>query len=81
MNWDHIEGNWGEMKGSIRQKWGLLTDLDYLQIAGNRDKFIERLQERYGHTREEVEEELNEWLHSAGVAEAPPKVQTGGSSY
>ena len=80
MNWDQIEGKWKQMKGSIRQKWGQLTDSDFEQIAGNRDKFLGRLQERYGYTREKAETELNEWLRSEREAEAPPKARTGGGT-
>jgi len=87
MNWDQVEGKWKQMKGSIRQKFGQLTDSDYEQIAGSRDKFLGRLQERYGYTREKAESELNELLRSsapqeeAGQTQAPPKVKTGGGSH
>jgi uncharacterized protein YjbJ (UPF0337 family) len=65
MNWDQVEGKWKQMKGSMRQKWGQLTDSDFEQIAGNRDKFLGRLQERYGYTRDRAEKELEEWQKTA----------------
>ena len=34
MNWDRIEGNWKQMKGSIKEKWGKLTDDEFDMIAG-----------------------------------------------
>jgi uncharacterized protein YjbJ (UPF0337 family) len=68
------------MKGSMRQKWGQLTDSDYEQIAGNRDKFVGRLQERYGYTRDKAEKELDDWLsNERDVDTAVPKTRTGGS--
>jgi len=48
MNWDQISGQWTQIKGSVREKWGKLTDDDLELVAGNRDKLIGKLQERYG---------------------------------
>lgn len=61
MNWDQIQGKWKQMKGSARQKWGKLTDDDLEFIAGNRDQFAGRLQERYGIAKEEAEKQVDEW--------------------
>jgi uncharacterized protein YjbJ (UPF0337 family) len=64
MNWDQIEGKWKQLKGSVRQKWGKLTDDDLELIAGNRDEFAGRLQERYGIAKDEAERQLAEWQKS-----------------
>ena len=32
MNWDQVEGQWKDLKGSIRQKWAKLTDDDVAKI-------------------------------------------------
>jgi len=29
LDWNRVEGNWKEVKGKIKQKWGQLTDDDY----------------------------------------------------
>ena len=79
MNQDQLEGKWKQMKGSVRQKFGQLTDSDVEQINGSREKFIGRLQERYGYTKEKAEKELEEFQRSAGTdTEAPPKTYKGG---
>lgn len=62
MNWDIVEGKWNQVKGSFRQKWGKLTDSDLETIAGEKDKFLGLLQERYGKGRDEAEKELDDWL-------------------
>lgn len=80
MNWDQIEGKWKQLKGSVRQKWGQLTDSDYEEIAGSRDKFIGRLQERYGYTRDKAEKELDEWMTNEYGETEMPKTRTGGST-
>ena len=62
MNWDRIEGNWKQFKGSAKEQWGKLTD-DQLDVtAGLRDKLVGRIQEAYGITKEESEEQVSIWL-------------------
>jgi uncharacterized protein YjbJ (UPF0337 family) len=62
MNWDELGGKWNQVKGSIKQKWGNLTDDDLECIAGSRDKFADKLQERYGFNREQAQKRADEWL-------------------
>jgi uncharacterized protein YjbJ (UPF0337 family) len=64
MNWDIVEGKWNQVKGTVRQKWGKLTDSDLETIGGEKDKFLGLLQERYGKRRDEAERELDDWLSS-----------------
>ena len=80
MNWDQIEGKWKQVKGSVRQRWGKLTDSDYEQIAGSRDKFLGLLQERYGYTRDQAQKELDEWMKTHQDETVSPMTRTGGSS-
>jgi uncharacterized protein YjbJ (UPF0337 family) len=63
MNWDQLEGNWKQLKGTVKQQWGKLTDNDLEYIAGKRDKFAGKLQERYGLAKEEAEKKADEWLN------------------
>lgn len=69
MNWDQIEGKWSQIRGEIRQKWGRLTDNDLEVVAGSKDKFVGRIQERYGIAKEEAQRQLDEWLKTIGPAE------------
>ena len=62
MNWDRIEGNWKQMRGRIRERWGDLTDDDLEEIRGKKDRLVGKLQERYGKTKDAVERELDELL-------------------
>jgi uncharacterized protein YjbJ (UPF0337 family) len=64
MNWDQIQGKWKQAKGSLKQKWGKLTDDDLDVIAGSRDKFIGKVQERYGIARDEAQKRADEWVKS-----------------
>jgi len=69
MNTDIFEGKWKQVRGEIRRWWGKLTDDDLDKIAGNRDKLIGTLQERYGYAKEKAEEELNRRLAEYRAAE------------
>ena len=48
MDWNRVEGNWKQMKGKIKEKWGNLTDDDLTAINGKRDQLEGKIQERYG---------------------------------
>ncbi len=62
MNWDQVAGQWKQMKGAVKEKWGKLTDDDLNQINGRRDQLVGKLQERYGIAREEAQRRADEWL-------------------
>ena len=61
MDWNRVEGNWKQVKGKVKEKWGKLTDDDLTAVAGKRDQLVGRLQQRYGYTKEEAERELDEF--------------------
>jgi uncharacterized protein YjbJ (UPF0337 family) len=61
MNWDRIEGNWQQFKGTARQQWGKITDDQLDVIAGKRDLLAGRIQESYGVSKEEAEKQLSAW--------------------
>jgi uncharacterized protein YjbJ (UPF0337 family) len=72
MNWDRIEGNWKQFKGSARQQWGKLTDDQLDVVAGKRDLLLGRIQEAYGITKDETEKQLAAWQKRVQET-APPK--------
>jgi uncharacterized protein YjbJ (UPF0337 family) len=61
MNWDRIEGNWKQMKGAVKEKWGKLTDDHFDQIGGKRDKLVGSIQEAYGCSRDEADAQVKNW--------------------
>ena len=62
MNWDVAKGKWTQLKGEARKQWGKLTDSDWEQAAGEKDKLLGKLQERYGWSREEAERSADEYF-------------------
>ena len=61
MNSDQLEGKWKQLKGSVKEKWGKLTDDDLDVIAGKHDQLLGKIQERYGITKEEAAKQLRDW--------------------
>jgi uncharacterized protein YjbJ (UPF0337 family) len=64
MNADMIQGQWKQIKGKMKEKWGKITDSDWDQIAGQRDQLLGKLQERYGYSRDQAEKAVTEWEHA-----------------
>lgn len=62
MNNDRLEGNWKQVKGSIQQQWGKLTDDDLDQIEGNREKLVGKIQAEYGKSKDEAQREVDEYI-------------------
>jgi uncharacterized protein YjbJ (UPF0337 family) len=50
------------VKGSVQKNWGKLTGDDMDVIAGSRKQLAGKLQERYGHSQEAAEKEIDNWL-------------------
>lgn len=66
MSWDVIKGKWKQIKGEARTQWGKLTDDDWDQIDGNREKLVGRLQEQYGWQKAETEQQVDDWISRMG---------------
>jgi len=61
MNTDQFKGKWMQFKGELKKQGGRFTDDDLRQIEGNYEKFVGKLQERYGDKKEEVSKWAEEW--------------------
>jgi uncharacterized protein YjbJ (UPF0337 family) len=61
MNWDELEGKWKQITGSVRSRWGKLTDDDVHLIGGKKDQLIGKVQERYGIQKDEAERQVDDW--------------------
>jgi uncharacterized protein YjbJ (UPF0337 family) len=61
MNSDQMAGQWKEIKGKVKAKWGKLTDDDLQVIDGRREQLVGVLQKHYGIAKEEVEKQVNDF--------------------
>ena len=59
MNQDTMKGEFKQLRGKLRAKWGKLTDNDVELIAGKKDILIGKIQERYGHSKDEAEKQVD----------------------
>ena len=53
---DKIRGNWNQIKGNLKQKWGVLTDNDLAYQEGQEDELVGRIQEKTGQTKQAVKD-------------------------
>lgn len=58
MNWDIVEGNWKQFKGTVKAQWGKLTDDQLDVIAGKRTELAGKIQASYGITKDEAETQI-----------------------
>ena len=61
MNADQVKGKWMQFKGDLKGKWGKFTDNDLQEIAGDYEKFIGKVQERYGDKKSELMKWAEAW--------------------
>jgi uncharacterized protein YjbJ (UPF0337 family) len=62
MNADLFKGKWRELKGDIKMKWGKLTDDDLTRIEGKEEKLLGLIQQKYGYSKDQAEEEYEEFI-------------------
>jgi uncharacterized protein YjbJ (UPF0337 family) len=78
MNSDQLSGKWKQIKGSVKERWGKLTDDDIDVINGQHDQLIGKIQEKYGIAREAAQKQVDEWQSSiAGVPDVEDKPKFG----
>ena len=66
MNSTTMAGNWKELKGKIKEKWGRLTDDDFKIIEGKQDQLAGILEQRYGYAKEQAKKDADEFFRNCG---------------
>ena len=61
MNSDQLQGKWKQMKGSVKERWGKLTDDDIDVINGKHEQLVGKVQERYGIARDAAGKQVDDW--------------------
>ncbi|MFD2610872.1 CsbD family protein [Paenibacillus gansuensis] len=56
-----LKGKWNQLKGEAKKQWGKLTDDELDVIGGEKDKLVGKLQEHYGHSKDDAEREYDNW--------------------
>ena len=60
MNKNILEGKWKQIRGEAKAWWGKLTDNDLDRVAGKFEVLVGLLQEKYGYTREQAADEIDQ---------------------
>lgn len=77
VNAQTLQGNWNEIKGKLRSKWGQLTNDELQQFNGNVDQLVGTIQRKTGEARSSIEHFLEEASSngSSAVAKATEAVR------
>jgi len=62
MNNDTLKGQWLQVKGKVRERWGKLTNDDLDQIQGQAEQLVGKVQERYGIAKDQAKREVDAWM-------------------
>ena len=62
ISYQELQGNWNQIKGQLKNKWGQLTDNDLTQAEGNVEKLVGLIQQKTGTARREVEEFFDKFV-------------------
>ncbi|HXY35454.1 MAG TPA: CsbD family protein [Planctomycetaceae bacterium] len=72
-----LQGNWNEIRGKLRRRWGQLTNDDVETFNGNVEQLVGLIQRKTGEARSQVEDFLDELTAkgSASIDEATENVR------
>ena len=63
-----VMGNWNQLKGKVKQRWGQLTDDELQEVEGNIDQLIGLVQQKTGEARQQIERVIAKLNEDAGGA-------------
>lgn len=77
VNQQTLEGNWNEIKGKLRERWGHLSGDELESAHGDVDQLVGTIQQKTGEARSSVEQYLEELTNngSSVVAKAAETVR------
>jgi uncharacterized protein YjbJ (UPF0337 family) len=75
VNQQTLQGNWHELKGKLRNKWGQLTNDELQSFDGNVERLVGLIQRKTGEARGTIEHYLEE-LTSNGASSVSQAVET-----
>ena len=75
-----LQGNWNEIRGMLRSKWGELTDDDVTVFNGNVEQLMGTIQRKTGEARESVEQFFEQFNTNgaSAISRAGEAIRAGG---
>jgi len=77
VNAQALQGQWNQIRGELKKKWGQLTDDDLRFNNGNIDQLVGKIQQRTGEAREAIEQYLTEATSQGASAVSQAAGQVG----
>ena len=77
VNAQALQGQWNQIRGELKKKWGQLTDDDLRFNSGNIDQLVGKIQQRTGEAREAIEQFLTEATSQGATAVSQAAGQVG----
>jgi uncharacterized protein YjbJ (UPF0337 family) len=77
VNAQALQGQWNQIRGELKKKWGQLTDDDLRFANGNIDQLVGKIQQRTGEAREAIEQFLTEATSQGASAISQAAGQVG----
>jgi len=65
---EKMVGNWNQIKGKVKQRWGQLTDDELAEVEGNIDQLVGLVQQKTGEARQQIERFILKLNEDAGGA-------------
>ncbi|RAK07128.1 hypothetical protein C8C77_11816 [Halanaerobium saccharolyticum] len=62
MDKNDLKLQWKELKDKVQNQWDKISEQDFSEIKGDKDKLIETVQEKYNKTKEKAKKEVDSWL-------------------
>lgn len=62
-----LEGRWSDIRGRIKEMWSDVSESELDRIAGQKDRIVGLLQDKYGYSARKAEQEVDRLV--AGVKE------------
>lgn len=64
MNRQISDGQWRELKGKIKERWGNIAEDELEKTKGNIDQIAGKVQQQYGESLDEARAKINGFLKS-----------------
>jgi len=62
MDPDRATGRWKQVKGILKEAWGVLTDDDRYVTNGLRDQLDGTVQQRFGRAKDKARKDVDDWI-------------------